>query len=60
MVVSRETKDNWGEMSLCIGCDRTQYGKFKRSEMANMTVELANCHGREGVLGILLKKKMSS
>lgn len=56
--VSCETKENWGEMSLCIGSDRTHYGKFKRNWVANIAVELANGHGQECVLGIILKKKM--
>lgn len=57
MVVLCEMKENWGKMSLCIGSDRTHYDKFKRSWMANIAVEPANCRGQEGVLGIILKNK---
>lgn len=44
-------------MSLCIGSDRTVGGKWERSWVANIAAELAHCHGQEGVLGIILKKK---
>ena len=60
MVASCEMKENWGKMSLRIGSDRTRYGKFKRSWVANRVVELANGYGQECILGIILKKKISS
>lgn len=37
-------------MTLWTGPDRMHYGKFKGSWMANTAIELANCHGQEGVL----------
>lgn len=44
-------------MNLCIGSDRAQYGKFKRSWVTDIAMELENCHDQEVFWEFYLRKK---